>query len=325
MAENIYVWGTGCGAADFIEQVTGIERIYGFVDTHPSGARFMGREVISPEELARRDYALVVVASRSAGEISSQARTLGIDTDKLLFLKNHCDIRDMNSSYETAARLLGADAVSRLAAPCRVVKEPMLQVVGGLSQRDYEDDWVRLKTLEYACRELESVPGAAAELGVYRGSFARCINTLLPERRLYLFDSFQGFDSAEAERELAQGRCGEGFIEAHKNTAVERVMKLMPHPETVRPVPGLFPDSLNGLEDTFALVSIDVDMEASTYAGLCYFVPRLSKGGYIFLHDYNSPRLTGVRAALRRYERDRGQKLHTLPLCDVNGSLVICG
>ena len=190
-----------------------------------------------------------------------------------------------------------------------------------------EGDFVRMTALELCSREItrRRVQGAAAELGVYKGGFARCINALLPERRLYLFDSFEGFDEAEAGREQALGRIAEGFIQAHKNTSLELVMGLMPHPEQVRPMPGLFPDSLGGLEESFALVSIDVDLEDSIYAGLSYFVPRLVPGGYIFLHDYNSPTLAGVKAALRRYERERGEMLRAIPLCDLGGSLVICG
>lgn len=325
MTEDIYVWGTGCGAGELLERGIEPERIRGFVDSFPSGDSFMGREVISPGELAERDYALVIVTSRRAREIADCAAERGIAADKLLFLKNNYSLRDMNRSYDTAARLLGEERARRLCAPCRIVREPLLDTGRGLSERDYEGDWVRVRTLELVCRELGAVPGAAAELGVYKGGFARCINALLPERRLYLFDTFDGFDEAEAIRERWQGRCGEGFVEAHRNTGLDRVMEQMPHPESVLPMPGLFPGSINGLEDSFALISLDADLEQSTLAGLEYFVPRLAQGGYIFLHDYNSPGLTGVRAALRRYEQRSGTRLRTLPLCDVNGTLVICG
>ncbi len=57
---------------------------------------------------------------------------------------------------------------------------------------------------------------------------------------------------------------------------------------------GFFPESLGGLEDTFAFVSIDVDFEDSIYEELRYFYPRKEKGGYIFVHDYNSS-LLGVK------------------------------
>ena len=112
--------------------------------------------------------------------------------------------------------------------------------------------------------------------------------------------------------------------EAHKNTSLKKVMSLMPCPESVQPVPGYFPESLNGLEDKFAFVSLDADLEDSTLAGLEYFVPRMSEGGYIFLHDYDSHSFQGVKNAVERYEQSHRLKFRALPLCDVNGTLVIC-
>ena len=57
----------------------------------------------------------------------------------------------------------------------------------------------------------------ASELGVYRGRFARCINRLLPDRKLYLFDSFQGFDRSAG--------AGKAFQAAHENTDLRLVQK----------------------------------------------------------------------------------------------------
>ena len=71
------------------------------------------------------------------------------------------------------------------------------------------------------------------------------------------------------------------------------------------------------------MVSLDVDLEESTLAGLRYFYPRLTAGGYLLLHDCLSPALPGVRAALRRYEQETGSRLHKVPLCDINGTVVI--
>ena len=177
---------------------------------------------------------------------------------------------------------------------------------------------MRVRTLEAICRRLGPVGGAAAELGVYRGAFARCINALLPERTLYLFDTFAGFEETEAAGE------GEGFTAAHRNTSAARVLSLLPHPGRAVLRPGLFPATAAGLEDErFALVSLDADLEESTLAGLRFFYPRLSPGGFLLLHDWASPRLPGVARALQRYEAELGRALPAVPLCDLNGTLVI--
>ena len=85
---------------------------------------------------------------------------------------------------------------------------------------------------------------------------------------------------------------------------------------------GYFPESLNGLEEQFAFVSIDVDFEDSIYDGLTYFYPRLMEGGYIFIHDYNSLKLKGVKRAVERYEAEFG-KICKVPIPDINGTVII--
>ena len=317
---ELYVWGTGCGAGELMEQGIAPEQVRAFVDSFPMGERFLDRPVIRPEALAGRQVDLLLVASRHAEEIARQAAALGIGEEKLLFLKNNWQLRDRNRSYEQAEGLLDGAFLERLRRPQHPVRDPVWASGSPLEEKDLENDYVRLRSLEVLCRRLEGVPGAAAELGVYRGAFARCIALLLPERPLYLFDTFAGFDESEAAGEAA------GFVQAHRNTAAEAVLARMPHPERVSLRPGLFPASAEGLEgERFALVSLDVDLEESTLAGLCFFLPRLSPGGFLLLHDWASPRLPGVARALSRYEAERGGRLPAVPLCDIGGSLVICG
>ena len=316
---EVYVWGTGCGAGDLMDQALPAEKVAAFVDSRPVGELFLGRPVIPPEELARREYDLVIVTSRQAGEIAERCQTLGIDPGKLFFLKNHAVLQDRNRCYALAEEALGAPFVDKLRQSQRLIRPPRWSEAERLPPAELDNDYVRLKSLEAICVRLKDVPGAAAELGVYRGSFAACISALLPDRRLYLFDTFRGFDPTEAE---AYGR---GFVDAHRNTTEDRVRARLPHPERAVFRVGLFPDSAAGLEERFALVSLDVDLEESTYQGLHWFLPRLNPGGFLLLHDYGNPDLPGVAKALERYRRDTGEQLRAVPLCDVNGTLVICG
>ena len=321
---KLYVYGTGCGAGELIEKGLDPALITAFVDGEGRTEPFLGREVLRPEELAERDYDLILVASRQCRAILETCLGLGIRREALLFLKNNYALQDLNGSYALAEKLLGPELLERLTAPHRIIREPERLAESPLTERDLENDYVRVRTLELLCAELAEVPGALAELGVYQGSFARCLNALLPERTLYLFDTFSGFDGPEAAYEQAEGRCTEAFTEAHRRTAVEQVLSLLPHPERAVVRQGLFPETAQGLEaERFALVSLDADFERSTYEGLKFFVPRVSPGGYILLHDYNSSRLLGVRAALRRYERDSSRRLPAVPLCDAEGTLVL--
>ena len=313
---KIYVYGTGCGAGDLVDAALPAERVEAFVDRE-GGASFLGRPVISLEQLAGREFDLLIVASREAERVERDCRQLGIAPEKLLFLKNHLAPVERNRSYDTARSVLGDAYVDRLIGSERLIRVPLWTEKERIAGPGSDNDYVRLKTLEALCLRLEGVPGAAAELGVYRGGFARWINALLPERTLYLFDTFEGFDPAESAEE------GAGFTEAHRNTSAEQVLAALPHPERAVIRQGLFPQTAAGLEaERFSLVSLDADLEESTLAGLRFFWPRMSEGGYLLLHDYNNPRLPGVRRALERFEAEAG-RLPAVPLCDVNGTLVI--
>ncbi len=313
---NIYVYGTGCGAGDLVDEALPAERIAAFVE-EAGGGSFLGRPVITMEDLAGRDFDLLIVASREAARVEADCRRLGIAPEKLFYLKNHMVCTDRNRSDVLAREALGDDYVNRIRCSERLIRVPLWTERERITGPGADNDYVRLKSLEAICLRLDGVPGAAAELGVYRGGFARWINALLPERTLYLFDSFAGFDKGES------AGCAPGFVAAHRETAAERVLALLPHPEKAVIRQGFFPQTAGGLEEErFALVSLDADLEESTLAGLRFFLPRMSAGGCLLLHDWGNPKLPGVRRALARYEAEHGRTA-SVPLCDVNGTLVI--
>ena len=314
---KLYVWGTGCAAGDLIDAGLAAGRVTAFLDSEARGGSFLGRPILRPEAVDKDCDYCVLVASRHVEEIARQAAACGIGEERLLFLRDNWTLTDCNTDYDRVRDVLPPALLSALRTPPRAIR-PLPPTPGSpLTERDLEGDYVRVRTLELLCAGLGDVPGAAAELGVYRGSFARCINALLPERTLYLFDTFEGFDPAEARGQ------GGGFVEAHRNTSAETVLCLLPHPEKAVVRQGLFPQTVQGLEDErFCLVSLDVDLEESTLAGLHWFLPRLSPGGCLLLHDYNNPMLPGVRRAVERWEAEQG-RLRAVPLCDVNGTLAI--
>lgn len=312
---GIYVWGTGCGASELIERGMELEKIVAFVDSFPMGDTFLGKPVILPENVDVPSMDLLIITARHAQAIGDRCKELNIPAEKCLFLKNNTTLLDRNAECE-AAGILGEDLLKKLIPQQRMVATPQQLVNSALSDKELTNDYVRLATLELLCRRLETISGAAAELGVYRGFFARCINQLMPQRKLYLFDSFEGFGS--------DTNASDAFQAAHKNTAVEKVLSIMPCPEMVTVKPGFFPESLDGLEERFCLVSLDVDFYQTTLDGLRYFWPRLEPGGYLMLHDWGSPSLPGVAQALVCYEKEIDGKLASIPLCDVGGTLVLC-
>ena len=145
------------------------------------------------------------------------------------------------------------------------------------------------------------VIGAVAELGVYRGDFAKVINEIFPDRKLYLFDTFEGFPEQDMNYETEKG-----FLLTRvgrlTNTSAEYVLSRMPHPENCVIRQGYFPDTTVGLEEKqYAFVNIDVDLYKPILAGLEYFWPRLSENGYLFVHDYFSFSYAGAKKAIEEF------------------------
>ena len=313
---GIYVWGTGCGASELIAAGLATEEISAFVDSFPMGETFLGCPVLLPEQLPQSDCDLLVITARHAEAIGKRCLELGIPAEKCLFLKNNMVLTDRNTPCTRATELLGEKLLNKLLPRQQIIPVPEQLADSALSREDLGNDYARLATLELLCRRLTNVPGAAAELGVYRGFFARCINLAMPDRKLYLFDSFAGFGE--------EAQASASFQAAHRNTAVDKVLAIMPHPERITVKPGFFPESLEGLEERFCLVSLDVDFYRTTLEGLRYFWPRLEPGGYLLLHDWGSPALPGVARALADYETELGRPIPAVPLCDVGGSLVLC-
>jgi len=187
---------------------------------------------------------------------------------------------------------------------------------------DY-DDYARASTLELLSHEIHgrNVPGACAELGVYRGEFARLINSLLPDRKLYLFDTFTGFDLAELEHEKTLGF--HDPTKDFKDTDVGTVMSAMPNPEVCVVKEGRFPDTAAGIDEPFCFASIDVDLFIPTLEGLRFFYPRLASGGYLMVHDYNNhANYPGPRAAVEKF-CTKEDPIPFVPLCDRYGSVVL--
>src|SRR3990172_3527159 len=56
-------------------------------------------------------------------------------------------------------------------------------------------DYVRYCTIGTAIQRIvsENVRGSLAEIGVYKGEVSRFVHRLVPERKYYLFDTFEGF------------------------------------------------------------------------------------------------------------------------------------
>ena len=62
---------------------------------------------------------------------------------------------------------------------------------------------IRNQTIECISREIyrNGIKGAVAEAGVYKGTTAKRMNRYFPDRKIYLFDTFEGFDIRDQEND----------------------------------------------------------------------------------------------------------------------------
>ena len=152
----------------------------------------------------------------------------------------------------------------------------------------------------------EGIDGAFAECGVWRGDLSRFIRQTMPDRKLYLFDTIEGFDNRDSDTD------GDARFRA---TSAEGVLERIGDTSDVVVRKGFFPETTVGLEsETFALAIIDFDKYEPTMAALQFFYPRLTPGGFIFVHDYSNPESNwACSRALDEFLTDRSESPILLP------------
>lgn len=153
-------------------------------------------------------------------------------------------------------------------------------------------DWF-LESFAYLA-EKQGIQGAVAEVGVYRGAYAKIINRCFPSRRLYLYDTFEGFDDRDIKQEasLCDGEEKENLVKWREsmnnflNTSIEYVRSQMPFPQMCEFRKGYFPETFREEKETFVFVNLDCDLYNPIKAGLEIFYPRMERGGVILVHEY---------------------------------------
>jgi hypothetical protein len=172
-------------------------------------------------------------------------------------------------------------------------------------------DYARLYFLISNIEALEEsgVPGAVAELGVFKGSSAKIIRQFAPNRELYLFDTFEGFPEEHAKRDPTGTGTG-GYA-----SGLDQVRDFVGDDPAIKYCKGMFPETASMVPEStkFALVHLDCDLYTPTKAAMEFFYPRLAPGGLLILHDYHSGCWPGVTQAADEYLADKPEGLIRVP------------
>ena len=156
------------------------------------------------------------------------------------------------------------------------------------SPKNDKGDLVRLYFLLNQIEYIKSkkIPGHIAEVGVFKGTTARLFHSLLPDKKILLFDTFTGFDERDIKNQNETSKASSGGWEV----SFQRVKEYLGNSELIELYPGYFPETTQGIESkvNYALVHLDADLYNPQLAGLEYFYPKISPGGVLIVHDCNN-------------------------------------
>lgn len=181
---------------------------------------------------------------------------------------------------------------------------------------------VFLESLGKRMRE-QNIGGECAEAGVFQGDFAKEINRIFPEKKLYLFDTFKGFAQKDIEIERQQ-KFSESKVNDYANSSVEMVLRKMPYPAKCVVKQGYFPETTVGINDQFCFVNLDLDLYQPTINGLRWVQDKMVTGGIVLVHDYFATNFQGPKQAVDEFIEENKGKLQAFPIGD-GISIMIAG
>jgi O-methyltransferase len=175
----------------------------------------------------------------------------------------------------------------------------------------------RCYVLERMVRQTLTVPGDIIECGVYKGGTAAMIARILEEcaseKKLYLFDTFEGMPETDGERDWHK----KGDF---SDTSLQAVKDFVGMEDRCVFKQGFIPETFAGMEDiTISFCHIDVDIYRSILDCLNFAWPRMQPGGIIIFDDYGFPTCPGALLAVDEFFEGKD----AIPLCLHTGQALV--
>ena len=227
--------------------------------------------------------------------------------ERYLQLLERVLVRSLPRSYESLgprvadrgkATRLGYAAIKRVLGPDRELAQKVnlnLREDGRDGPQTSGETMIGIKRLDNLRLLIKSVisagvPGDLIEAGVWRGGAVIFMRAALEtygdrERMVWAADSFRGLPDSGGfdDARLHSGEMSVSLNEVKANFEWYGWLD-----DRIHFLPGWFKDTLPSAPmENLALIRLDGDLYESTYECLKYLYPRLSKGGYIVIDDYN--------------------------------------
>jgi O-methyltransferase len=194
----------------------------------------------------------------------------------------------------------------------------------GVRIQKFPKDYQKLERLYVKFREFTMIPkevyvdnllliseygklnGCIVECGVWRGGMSAGMGALFPDKKVYLFDSFEGLPQAkeidgEAAMAWQSNTESDGYYDNCKAEMdiAKQAMELSG--ADFKLIKGWFNETLpvTNVEEPIAVLRLDGDWYDSTMDCLKQLYPKVIKGGIVILDDYHT--WDGCSRALHDY------------------------
>lgn len=186
----------------------------------------------------------------------------------------------------------------------------------------------RLDNIEYCMRSIlkEGIAGDFMETGVWRGGATILMRAILKEeaiedRKVWLADSFEGLPKPNAKK-YSWDRGNKlhelNLLKVSLDEVKENFKKYDLLDDQVCFLKGWFKDTLpTAPVKKLALLRLDGDLYESTILALEHLYPKLSKGGYLIVDDYNA-----FEYCQRAVDDYRAHHAITAPIVEIDGEAI---
>ena len=166
----------------------------------------------------------------------------------------------------------------------------------------------RARALNRLARAAEraGVQGALVDCGTFNGGSAIMMSTGAPNREVWAFDSFEGLPEASSDHDPERAGEWTGELKASEEKVREGFRRFA-DPARLNVVKGWFQDTFPEAASKILSVAVlhaDSDWYDSVRLTLETFYPKVSRGGFVVIDDYND--WEGAKTATDEYRAAHG-------------------
>ncbi|MFH1890122.1 MAG: TylF/MycF/NovP-related O-methyltransferase [Candidatus Kuenenbacteria bacterium] len=153
-----------------------------------------------------------------------------------------------------------------------------------------------------------TIKGSIAEVGIFQGGNALCALHFTANnkhhKKFYLLDSFEGFAKPSF---FDPQKCKKGDYKIE--TTYQQIVDTFAPFNNTKLIKGFVPMAFKQIPSNkkFSLVFYDCDLYQPALDSFEYFWPKITKGGYLLIHDYHAEKggFEGVRQATDEFFKNK--------------------